>query len=84
MRPFQDLAPLKEKYFCPLLVFFLGNLRSVTVFLRFLEVSWDVFVKRIHMYCVASSLRDSAMNQIHLGLSNEKDIQNLIIMSGDK
>ena len=54
-RPFQDLAPLNEKHFCPFFEFFFGNLRSVTVFLRFLEVSWDVFVKRLHMYCGASS-----------------------------
>ena len=46
-RPFQDLAPLKEKHFCPLLEFFFGNLRSVTVFLMFLEVSWDIFVTRL-------------------------------------
>ena len=57
-RPFQDLAPLNEKDFCPFLEFFFGNLRSVAVFLRFLEVSWDVFVKRLHMYCGASSCRD--------------------------
>ena len=41
MRPLKDLAPLNGKYFCPFLEFFFGNLRSVAVFLSFLEVSWD-------------------------------------------
>ena len=35
-RPFQDLAPRNEKHFCPFFEFFLGNRRSVAVFLRFL------------------------------------------------
>ena len=54
-RPFQDLARLYEKHFCPLLEFFCGNLTSVDVFLSFLEVSWEVFVKRLHIFCGASS-----------------------------
>ena len=44
-----------DYYFGPFLKFFLGNLRSVAVFLRFLEDTWDVFVKRLHMYGGASS-----------------------------
>ena len=52
-RPFQDLAPLKEKHFCPFVDFFFGILKSVAEFLRFLDVSWDVFVNRLHMYCGA-------------------------------
>ena len=55
---FQDLAPLYEEYFCPFLKFFFGNFRSVEIFLRILEVIWEVFVKRLHIYCGASSWRD--------------------------
>ena len=40
-RSFQTLAPLKEKHFWPVFEFFLGSLRSVSVFLKHLEVSWD-------------------------------------------
>ena len=49
-RPFQDLAPLKEKHFCPFVEFFFGILRSVSEFLRLCEVNWDVFVNRLRMY----------------------------------
>ena len=47
-RPFQDLAPLKEKHFCPFADFLFGTLRSVAEFLRFLEVSWDVRSTETH------------------------------------
>ena len=43
-RPFQDLAPLIEKHFCPFLEFFFCSLRSVDVFLRFLEFNLDFSV----------------------------------------
>ena len=48
-RPFEPLAPLKEKRFCPFFEFLLGSLKVVAVFLQFLEVSWDVPVKRLHI-----------------------------------
>ena len=57
-RLFQDLAALKEKHFCQFVDFFFGILRSVAEFLRFLEVSWDVLVNRLDMYCGARPLRD--------------------------
>ena len=49
-RAFQVLAPLNEKHFCPFLEFFFGSLKSVAVFLRFLEVNWDVLMKRLRIY----------------------------------
>ena len=57
-RPFQDLAPLKEKHFCPFVEFFFGILRSVAEFLRLREVNWDVFVNRLRMYGGATTCRD--------------------------
>ena len=57
-RPFQNLAPLKEKHFCPFVEFFFGILRSVAEVLRFLEVDWDVFVNRLRMYSGARPCRD--------------------------
>ena len=57
-RPFQDLAPLKEKHFCPFVEFFFGILRSVAEFLRLREVNWDVFVNRLRMYGGARPCRD--------------------------
>ena len=49
-RPFQDLASLKEKHFCPFVEFFFGILRSVAEFRRFREINWDVFVNRLRNY----------------------------------
>ena len=49
-RSFQALAPLKEKHFWPVFEFFLGSLKSVSVFLNHLEVSWDALVNRLHIY----------------------------------
>ena len=43
-RSFQALAPLKEKHFWPVFEFFLGSLKSVSVFLRNFQVSWDALV----------------------------------------
>ena len=48
-RSFQSLAPLKEKHFWPVFEFFLGSLKSVSVFLKHLEVSWDALVNRLHI-----------------------------------
>ena len=53
-RPFEALAPLNEKHLCPFVEFSFGSLKSVAAFLRFLEVSWDVLVKRLHIYFEAS------------------------------
>ena len=47
---FQALAPLKEKHFWSVFELFLGSLKSVSVFLKHLEVSWDALVNRLHMY----------------------------------
>ena len=41
-RPLQDLTALKKYISIHLLELFLGNLRSVDVFIRFIEVSWEV------------------------------------------
>ena len=49
-RSFQALAPLKEKHFGAVFDFFLGSLKSVSVFLKQLEVSWDALVNRLHIY----------------------------------
>ena len=49
-RPFQTVAPLKGKQFWPVFELFLGSLKSVSVFLKHLEVSWDALVSRLHMY----------------------------------
>ena len=49
-RSFQALAPQKEKHFWPVFKLFLGNLKSVSVFLKHLEVSWDALVNRLHIY----------------------------------
>ena len=49
-RSFQALAPLKEKHFWPVFEFFLGSLKLVSVFLKYLEVSWDALVNRLHIY----------------------------------
>ena len=49
-RPLQVLAPLKEKHFWPVFEIFLGTLRSVSVFLKHLEASWDALVNRLHIY----------------------------------
>ena len=49
-RPFQVLAPLKEKHFWPVFELFLGSLKSVSVFLKHLKVSWDALVNRLYMY----------------------------------
>ena len=49
-RSFQALAPLKEKHFWPVFELFLGSLKSVSVFLKHLEASWDALVNRLHMY----------------------------------
>ena len=82
-RPFQDLAPLYEKHFCPFLEFFFGNLRSVAVFLRFLEVSWDIFVKRLHIYCGASSWRDlKTIILDSLAISSSTVFQPSLLISG--
>ena len=43
--PFQDMTRFKEKYLCPFLEFFFGNLRSVGVFLRIQVVSWEVIMQ---------------------------------------
>ena len=49
-RSFQAVAPLIEKHFWPVFKFFLGSLKSVSVFLKYLEVSWDALVNRLHIY----------------------------------
>ena len=49
-RPFQVLAPLKEKNFWPVFEISLGSLQSVSVFLKHFEVSWDALVNRLHIY----------------------------------
>ena len=49
-RSFQALATLKEKHFWPAFELFLGSLKSVGVFLKQLEVSWDALVNRLHIY----------------------------------
>ena len=49
-RSFQALAPLKKKHFLPVFEFFLGSLKSVSVFRKYLEVSWDALVNRLHIY----------------------------------
>ena len=49
-RPFQVLAPLKEKHFWQVFELFLGNLKSVSVFLKHLDVSMDSLVNRLHIY----------------------------------
>jgi len=45
---FQVLAPLKEKHFWPVFALFLCSLKSGSVFLKHLEVSWDALVNRLH------------------------------------
>ena len=49
-RPFQVLAPLKEKHLWSVFELFLGSLKSVNVFLKHLDVSWDALVNRLHIY----------------------------------
>jgi len=49
-RPFQVLAPLKEIKFWPVFELFLGSLKSVSVFLKHPDVSWDALVNRLHIY----------------------------------
>ena len=49
-RSFQALAALKEKHFWPVFEFFLGSIKSVSVFLKYLEVSWDALVNRLRIY----------------------------------
>ena len=49
-RSFQALAPLKEKHFWPVFELLLGSLKSVSVFPKHLEVSWDALVNRLHIY----------------------------------
>ena len=49
-RSFQALAPLEEKHFWPVFEFFLGSLKSLSVFLEYLEASWDALVNRLHIY----------------------------------
>ena len=46
-RPFQALAPLKEKYIWPVFEFFFSSLKSVRVVFKHLEVSWNALVKKI-------------------------------------
>ena len=48
-RPFQVLAPRKEKHFWPVFELFLGSLKSVNLFLKHLDVSWDALVNRLHI-----------------------------------
>ena len=57
-RPFQAFAPLTEKHFCPFFESFFRSLKSDAVLLRFLEVSWDVLMKRLLIGLGASSWRD--------------------------
>ena len=57
-RPFQVLAPLKEKHFWPVFELFLSNLKSVSVFLKHLEVGWDALVNRLHIFWGANSWKD--------------------------
>ena len=49
-RLFQVLAPLKEKHFWQVFELFLGNLKSFSVFLKRLDVSWDALVNRLHIF----------------------------------
>ena len=56
------------KRFCSILELFSGNLRSVAVFLRSLEVSWDVFAKRFHIFCGVRSWRgvkNTILDSVH-------------------
>ena len=64
-RPFQDLATLREKHFCPFVDFFFGIVRSVAELLRLLEVSWDVLMNRLRMYCGARPRRDLHINNVY-------------------
>ena len=57
-RPFQVLTPLIEKHFWPVFELLLGSFKSVSVFLKYLEVSWDDLVNRLHIYLEANSWRD--------------------------
>ena len=52
------LAPLKKKHFWPVFELYFGSLKSVSVFLKHLEVSWDALVNRLHIYGVAYSWRN--------------------------
>ena len=49
-RLFHNLAPRKEKYFCPFAELFFGNLKSVSVFRRLREEHAELLVKRLHKY----------------------------------
>ena len=49
-RLFHNLAPRKEKHFCPFADLFFGNLKSVSVFRRLREEHAEFFVKRLHKY----------------------------------
>ena len=49
-RPFEVVAPLKEKHFWPVFELFLGSFKSVSVFLKHIEVSWDALVNGLHIY----------------------------------
>jgi len=46
-RPFLILGPLKEKHFLLVFKLSLGSLKSVSAFLKHLEVSWDALVNRL-------------------------------------
>ena len=49
-RPFKVLATLKERHFWPVFELFFGSRKSVSVFLKHLDVSWDALVNRLHIY----------------------------------
>ena len=49
-RSFQALAPLKGKRFLPVFMLFLGSRKSVSVFLKHLEVTWDALLNRLQIY----------------------------------
>ena len=53
--PFQNLAPLDGKHFCPFVELFFGILRSVAESLRFLKVSWNAFVRMDYKCIVEQS-----------------------------
>ena len=49
-RSFQVLAPLKEIHFWPVFELFLGSLKSVSAFLKHLDVSRDALVNILYIY----------------------------------
>ena len=57
-KPFQTLAPLYEKHFCPCDAFFFGICTSESVFLRSWDKEFAFLVKRSIKYWGANLLTD--------------------------